>query len=947
MLTKSNISPISLFYPPSIALFSLLLFGVIYFLPFSESLFANENHEESFKELLLDEPSSFVNHSVNVITGNYHESEIDLEVAGPHPLFFRRSYVSSPSKGNLCYQWNTNHHASAYTSGPKTEYKYAPNPDYENFDPENSNTEDYPEPYTKVSQNRYSYTHVVGDYGAISSYEGNYPKGRCHAVPHFIHEQIFQKHITNSPEFSLAPGNHLRNNVLLFENGDKNLTLVTGDGYKRYFCKNKKNRNYELHYEGQPYGCIISYDPPYRKKKSHAFRKICLKNKGRAELSHFHIDTSSDTTHHVLGSDEKWIKYHYGSLKGSNESYLKSVEGSEIPTQTYKYQNEKIKKHPKIIQKNYPDGRFLKTSYYEKHHRKDFLEKVSTDNHPDINGKVMLQKAPVGTDSTPIVTHRYFYHLKNNWINEKRAIADRYTSVYNAHRCKTDYHFNEDFRITDIHKWTEDNASIHSIERSFWGANDTSDSTNLISRTLADGNNEIELCRSYVYDLYGNATHKCLWGNLTGKHTGQMILDVSGIPFPWTSECFVKSYQFANGQPSLLLSESDGKKTIEYTYQAGTNLNTARFVKVGDKIHKREFISFDDNGCPYSIVTDDGTGREVNDLTDVSERRLTLMFNRSTAPIGLPQIIEQYYVDLATNQNVLLGRVVNTHSKKGKILSQEHYDSDGLLRFTLHWEYDSKGNLTKETDALGRIINRQYDANKNLIFEEGPHPGVYKEFKYDFVNRLIGIKEGHPDGINLTTSFRYDFLGNKIAETDPYGQEIRYVYDSQNRKIQTIYPVVLDENMVPVQPKKHIGYDLLDNPCSLIDEAGGVTTILYTAHNKPYHKTYPDGTVEKFEYDLSGNLVMSIAQNGTKTLYTYDAFDRMITKEMYTADHEFIQKESNVYNTFHVVSKTDPDGMTTDYRYDKSGKLVEITKGEMRTGYEYDTLGRESKTLML
>ncbi|HEV8052038.1 MAG TPA: DUF6531 domain-containing protein [Parachlamydiaceae bacterium] len=71
--------------------------------------FTIENIVDAPKEMLLNEPSSFVNQSVNVITGNYHENEIDLEVAGPHPLFFQRSYASNLSDGTLTYQWNTNH----------------------------------------------------------------------------------------------------------------------------------------------------------------------------------------------------------------------------------------------------------------------------------------------------------------------------------------------------------------------------------------------------------------------------------------------------------------------------------------------------------------------------------------------------------------------------------------------------------------------------------------------------------------------------------------------------------------------------------------------------------------------------------------------------------------------------------------------------------------------
>lgn len=390
-------------------------------------------------------------------------------------------------------------------------------------------------------------------------------------------------------------------------------------------------------------------------------------------------------------------------------------------------------------------------------------------------------------------------------------------------------------------------------------------------------------------------------------------------------------------------SETDGRKTIKYGYLPETNLNTSRLVTVGNKIYKREFQTYDGNGCLTSTVVDDGAIPGLS--CPATERRLTVIKNRTEAPIGLPQVIEQYCIDFTTNQKVFLGKVVNEHSPKGKLLSQEHYDSENVLRYILQWEYDSMGNITMEKDALGRVIHRKYDDNKNLIYEEGPLTGVYREFRYDFVNRLIGKTEVHPDGITLTWSYRYDFLGNKIASIDPYGQETRYVYDSQNRLAETVFPIVLNERMEAVQPRTYAEYDLFGNPCRITDANGETTEIAYTAYNKPYCKVFPDGIIEKSEYDLYGNLVMSRASNGTKTQYQYDPFDRVVKKEVYANNGKLLQEESHTYNTFHLLSTKAPNGVTTHYHYDPAGRLAVKTTGEMRTEYQYDTLGRETKVL--
>lgn len=905
-----------------------LIFLIAIFVSFSQVISAASEQDSADipEELLINEPSCFVNRSVNVITGNYHENEVDIEVAGPHPLIFQRSYVSGYCCGNLCYQWNTNHYGEVSV-------------------PSKSCIRE-----TNLHITTSSHAFVSGDGGTGVSYQGKVPKDMKEKTCHSVDKHAFHKYTTNSPEFAFTSGSHLKNNRLLYNKKDRDMCLITGDGYKRHYkLEHHRDTHYCLESEEQPNGCVLYYETPST-KKSEASRKISLKNSTKNALSTLstHYHDHDDYLNIVSGSDGKWVRYRYKKFdkhNGGHRNYLYSVQGSDIPAQTYEYHENKTSKSPKISRKNLPDGRFLCTQYYNERKNNNGGEEVTLDHFDTRIGRVMLQMAPVGTDTTPVITHRFFYHLRNESIefSNFRIALGGHTTVYDAHHNKTDYHFNDDYRITDICKWSEENQHIYSTERSFWAPNDSANNTNLMARALANGQNEIKLCRSYSYDHNGNPIRQCLWGNLTGKCPGNISLDPNGIPYPSSAECFVKSFTYHLHTPNVLLNESDGKKRIEYTYQPYTNLNTSRLVKEGDTIKKREFNAYDGNGCLQSVMIDDGSSPHENDASSVTERRLTSIFSRTSTPIGLPQIIDRMYVDLDANRNVLLGRVINSHSSTGKLLSQEHYDSENILKYTLEWQYDSMGNMIMEKDAMERVMNRKYDKNRNLIYEEGPLLGVYKEFRYDFVNRLIGVTEGHPDGLTLTSSFRYDLLGNKVAAVDSYGQETRYVYDNQNRLIQTILPIVLDENMAPVNPTNRIEYDLFNNPCRLTDAAGGVTVISYTAHNKPYQKTYPDGTTEKFEYDLSGNLVMSIAQNGTKTFYQYDPFDRLVKKEIYSANDEFIQKESSTYNAFHLLSKTDPDGMTTYHQYDKAGRLVATSIGEMRTEYRYDTLGRESK----
>lgn len=867
------------------------------------------------EEMLLNEPSCIVNHSVNIITGNYHENEIDVEVAGPHPLLYQRSYVSGIEYSGELGQWSTNHKGKI------------------NVWPGESK--------------RFLSMYVYGDHGSVSDYTGKIPRNEQEATTLAVNTNAFQKYMTNCPDFCFVAGGHTRCNRVVYREKARELFLTTGNGFLRHYQYKSRGGTgergkYEMDFERHPNGCLLRYSSIEKQ------RKISLENEQGKELSSLQIGEIKDGIMKVIGSDGKWVRYRFKDLSKSKHDpvyYLSHVDGSNIPSQSYEYSTGSLRKNPKIICKHMPEGRFLSNEYYKKGSNQNGSDRVKLYFLDPKLDRIMLQKSPVGVDSTPITTHRYFYHLRMEGDDDNLIALGGQTTVYDAHDQRTDYLFNDDYRITDICRWGEGNQYIYSFEKSFWGANDTANSTNLMSRTLANAHSEIKLCRSYTYDHNGNALQKIFWGQLTGRHLGNIILDPNGIPYPWSSECHVKTYTYSTDNHNHLLSENDGKKTIEYTYYPNTNQVSRSLTKVGDTICKREFNGYDSNGSLTVAMADDGSELFIPQHSNITERRTTFISNRTEAPIGLPETIEQRYMDLTTGQDILLGKVCNKYSQIGRLLSQEHYDSENTLKFILEWDYDALGNVIMEKDALGRIINRKYDRNKNLIYEEGPFPGFYKEFKYDFSNRLIGLSEVHPDGTRLTSSFRYDFLGNKIASIDPYGQETRFVYDHQNRLIRTLFPIVINENQVPLQPIAQIEYDLFNNPSKIIDVSGGTTTIAYTAYNKPYRKIHPDGTAERFEYDTSGNMTLSVAQNGTKTFYEYDAFDRVIKKYVVSPEDELIHTESNVYNAFHLLSNTGPDGMTTHYEYDNAGRMIKVIKGEMRTEYAYDTLGRESRVL--
>ena len=167
----------------------------------------------------------------------------------------------------------------------------------------------------------------------------------------------------------------------------------------------------------------------------------------------------------------------------------------------------------------------------------------------------------------------------------------------------------------------------------------------------------------------------------------------------------------------------------------------------------------------------------------------------------------------------MIKKEINTYSSIGRLIQQDVFGSDDKLAYTLRWDYDEMGNITLETDALGQEIHRRYDANGNLVFEQGPSHDFYRAWAYDFMNRMIRSEEVYPDR-TLTVHCSYDLLGNRVSETDIYGNATHFTYDSGGHLCRTTSPSVPHENgsFGPVITKKE--YNILGKPTAVINGAG-------------------------------------------------------------------------------------------------------------------------------
>jgi RHS repeat-associated protein len=863
------------------------------------SLYATENNDGEKPPLahIECEPSAVVNRAVNVISGAYCDHQVDLVIPGARPLTLERAYSSNDTNlGTLFHGWNLNH-TSMIRDGFGSQV------------------------------NRKSWPTLTDAFGASRGFQGRVGHNAGVYCKHKISPFYCNTGLTNTSSGEISGRTNLKNGIIYYRDYNGKCYYESGNGDKSIF---KEFRNKRWHPVSKEFlkgdKLIYSY-----KKISEVYhmmprriehQNIYSESLGFLEWEYF-TSSHKNTSINVKSSDGRMVTYHFYSWKNDKdryEYYLNRVVRPNAPEEKYIYK----KKSNRIIRKERPEGHFLNIAYYQKG-RNDVGGTNVKINEMDVSyHRVKFLESPVGTDETPIITSKYFYKPTS-------------TEVFDALGNRTVYH-HQLSRLISIEKYLN-NGNLSTTEKLYWGRN--TNVANLISRAFFKSDDSLHFCKNYEYDESGNVLVDRLYGNLSGWNTNTIEIDKYGEVTNLGCEVFPKIFRY--NAKNLMTWEQDNRKIIQYHYVEQTDLLKNKLIYSANRLEKRNYYLYDIKGNLLTEITDNGSEYDLNDLRGVTERHIKRITPQNTAPFGFPQIVEEYYLDLNTNTECLLKKTVNHYSSIGKLIQRDRYDSQNTFVYSEYWDYDSLGNQILAVDALGQSTNKKYDANCNLIFEQGPKTDFHKEFVYDFADRLIREEIIQEDGLHLATSHKYDHEGNRIATVDHYGNETKFDYDEFHRTTKCHLPHVYDENQNVEIPEIITEYDVMSHPTKVINPRGIMTKTKYNVHGKPIFIENQDGTKQKNTYNLDGTLKESIDTNGLITRFTYDFQERVIEKEIFSPEGTFLESSSYTYDAFHLLSEKETDGMTTLYKYDGAGRLVEKLRGTSRICYLHDSLGRISE----
>lgn len=522
---------------------------------------------------------------------------------------------------------------------------------------------------------------------------------------------------------------------------------------------------------------------------------------------------------------------------------------------------------------------------------------------------------PVGSNDTLYPVHEMSYHPPIAGQKEGS------TTVKNRDGTSIVYHFSKQILPTTIHYFGADGSlkkeKIFSWTEKQW----------LKSIEVKDGQSKIFFKRSYEYDRFGNPILEEFHGDLTGSAQFET--------------CMTRRVFSEDGRNLLLKEETEEGKVTCFSYLPNTNLVISKLTKDRDTIVLREFFHYDDCNNLIQTIIDDGTSSEPHDLTHVTQRKTTTISLRQQQPfLHMPEWVEEKCFEDGFEK--LLKRTHLNYDQYGNVNREEIYDADGIYAYTISREYNERGTLISETNALGQKAKHEDDARGRLTSSVNFSNRLITTLRYDTKGRLCERVEKGDDGLAHSTSYDYDFHDLLVQKTDPFQNKVQYAYDPLIDKVaRTEFPCISSPTGETHSVITSSSYDALGNEITQIDANGNTTTYQYNAYGSPILITYPDGTQESFRYTKSGKLSSHTDPDGLTIVYKHDIVGRVLSKN-YLFSEEQIAEEVFTYNSFHLLTETDKEGHLTQYSYDGAGRKIREGHCRRVTEFGYDSLGRLS-----
>ena len=487
-------------------------------------------------------------------------------------------------------------------------------------------------------------------------------------------------------------------------------------------------------------------------------------------------------------------------------------------------------------------------------------------------------------------SRKYIYETTKtadaNDVEYERMIEDKVVKTQNK------YEYDDEGNVTAVKQWINDTNGDGVLDENDEYITATGEYGETEQKTLsavtgtadilnADGVNEGDISEEYEFNIYGSPVYaKDSYGTVSSIEYDALNRPVK-YNYPNGSSVTV---EYNTDEMYTLASYPDGTKK-KYNYDGLGRVSKVQ-TGYGNTLHSIEEYTYDAAGRVKTKIsrTDSNVGTKeeyaYNVLNDIAEKKVYSLES------GTPLMYTETYTYSSSNISMTTTAEDGTEAAA----RSQSYTGMGLLKSTTLRDgndtistscvYDDLDRKVSETDANGNITLYEYDCNNNVI------------------------KQTNAAGDSVTT--KYDLAGRPIAVTDANGNTSYTEYDRAGRVIKSITP---------------------------FDDNGDGETKTYYDKNSNVVKTAVKQSAneyrsEEYKYDIMGNLVAEIQNDGTSDLvtqYEYDSANRL-TKRI-TGLSEY--------------SETPEGGSATTYTYGNNGFLLKETNASNESiMYEhYDYVG--------
>ena len=140
------------------------------------------------------------------------------------------------------------------------------------------------------------------------------------------------------------------------------------------------------------------------------------------------------------------------------------------------------------------------------------------------------------------------------------------------------------------------------------------------------------------------------------------------------------------------------------------------------------------------------------------------------------------------------------------------------------------------------------------------------------------------------------------------------------------------------------------------DAKGNTTTYGYDGFDRLSSTTFPDNSVEAYEYDANGNMWRKTTRSGEQIYFYYDALNRLLGRSVPNSAPAFsinvpgqgdvLVTHSFTYDLVGRMKAATHDGETITMEYDSAGRLIEKAhNGSNKVAYDYDAAGNVTRLI--